>query len=99
MFWIGASQGGVQALRVCWPVWRRGDAGRDHRQPDSFPVPYRLCGDGRSAGASQLDELENSLSTVLRTLKEGPALCRDLAAKRRRAANVRAAQEWQKKAV
>ena len=48
--------------------------------------------------ASQLDELENSLSTVLRTLKEGAALCRDLAAKRRAAANVRAAEAWQKAA-
>jgi two-component system chemotaxis response regulator CheB len=48
--------------------------------------------------ASQLDELENSLSTVLRTLNERAALCRDLAAKHRGAGNIRAADTWQKAA-
>ncbi|HEY8254228.1 MAG TPA: chemotaxis protein CheB [Rhizomicrobium sp.] len=48
--------------------------------------------------ASQLDELENSLSTVLRTLNERAALCRDLAAKQRASGNVRAADAWQKAA-
>jgi two-component system chemotaxis response regulator CheB len=48
--------------------------------------------------ASQLDELENSLSTVLRTLNERAALCRDLAARHRAAGNVLAADAWQKAA-
>jgi two-component system chemotaxis response regulator CheB len=48
--------------------------------------------------SSQLDELENNLSTVLRTLNERAGLCRDLAAKHRAAGNVRAAEAWRKAA-
>jgi two-component system, chemotaxis family, protein-glutamate methylesterase/glutaminase len=44
---------------------------------------------------SQLDQLENTLSTVLRTLNERAALCRDIAAKHQAAGNARAAEAWQ----
>ncbi len=47
---------------------------------------------------SQFDELENSISTIVRTLNERAGLCRDLAARHRAAGNARAAQAWQQAA-
>jgi two-component system chemotaxis response regulator CheB len=48
--------------------------------------------------ATQLDELENSISAVLRTLNERAALCRDLAAKHTDRGNLRAAEVWSRAA-
>lgn len=48
--------------------------------------------------ASQLHELENSLSAILRTLNERTALCRDLAARHEAGGNLQAAQAWQQAA-
>lgn len=46
--------------------------------------------------ATQLDVLENSISTVLRGLNERVALCRDLAEKHAAGDNLRAAEEWRR---
>ena len=44
--------------------------------------------------AKQLDELENGMSALLRTLNERAALCRDIAAKRAASGNIIAAEAW-----
>jgi two-component system chemotaxis response regulator CheB len=44
--------------------------------------------------ATQLEKLENTISTVLRTLNERAALCRDLAQKHQANGNIRAASHW-----
>jgi len=49
--------------------------------------------------ATQLDLLENNISTVLRSLNERVALCRDLAAKHQDRGNLRAAEIWSRAAA
>lgn len=48
--------------------------------------------------ANQLDQLENSISTVLRSLNERAGLCRDMAAKYAAGGNAKAAEQWQRAA-
>lgn len=48
--------------------------------------------------ASQLEELENSISAVLRILNERRSLCRDLADKQQARGNLMAAEQWRRAA-
>jgi two-component system chemotaxis response regulator CheB len=48
--------------------------------------------------ANQLEVLENSISTVLRSLNERVGLCRDMVAKYQAAGNLNAVEQWQRAA-
>jgi len=48
--------------------------------------------------ATQLEELEHTVSSLLRTLNERRALCEDLAAKQEARGHMKAAEHWRKAA-